>query len=63
MQINPSFHKTPLSNLISNVNPGTNHVPRTHLDMEYFSLTLLPKVKPHGMLRRLPGEYDVVCLI
>jgi hypothetical protein len=61
MQINPSFPTTPLSNLISNVNPGTNHVPKTRLDMEHFSLALLPNVKPHGLLRRLAGEHDAVC--
>lgn len=61
MQMNPSFSTTSLYNLISNANPGTNHVPRIYLDMEHFCLTLLPNVKPHEVLRRLPGEHDAVC--
>jgi hypothetical protein len=60
MQIDLSFSTTFLYNLISNVNLRTDHVPRIYLDMEHFCLTLLPDVKPHGVLRRLPGEHYAV---
>lgn len=51
-----------LYSLISNFHPGTNHVPRTRMDMEHFYLTFLPGGKPHRPFRRLPGERDAVCL-
>lgn len=63
MQINPLCSTTSLYNLISNINPGTNHVPKIYVDMEQICLTLLPNAKPREIFRHLPREHDAICLI